>query len=142
MNLGIPLYTFEHVGTISFVKANTVVQRRNDIKDVCCDVQNIFSCTVTFDGILVFLSHFSQDAKALALKILPLLANKANQEKVQVMLNEFLTPILFARLKIIDLESEANESKIRESEKDSCTFELLCGVVILISFFMRTLSTM
>ena len=39
----------EHVGTISFVKANTVVQRRNDIKDVCCDVQNIFSCTVTFD---------------------------------------------------------------------------------------------
>ena len=48
MNVGIPLYTFEHVGTISFVKANTVVQRRNDIKDVaCCDglwwsiVQNI-----------------------------------------------------------------------------------------------------
>ena len=37
MNVGIPLYTFEHVGTISFVKANTVVQRRNDIKDVCCD---------------------------------------------------------------------------------------------------------
>ena len=44
MNVGIPLYTFEHVGTISFVKANTVVQRRNDVEDVwlCCSYCHVY----------------------------------------------------------------------------------------------------